>query len=273
MQLEFDPDAPFTGSNRTRPAARASLPLRSDGSHYTSYADAIADLAPPAVFENRLDLSAVSPRTWPASQPVLRLDAAPTSTASTPARHPRTSTPPAAWAPRTGRHRATAIGDPWDPTRRPINLAISTLTIRRDETTGEATFYLHWRDPAKVAHAAGLYQVVPSGIFQPSADASWNELHDFSLWRNLVRELAEELLGASEDHGSTTAPIDVRRLAVRRPALSRPRQRLSQGVLRRPRSRPVDLRNRPTDGPVDRLHDLRRPLRPTWSTGTTKAAS
>ncbi len=100
------------------------------------------------------------------------------------------------------------ICDPWDPRRRPTNIAISTLTIRRDEATGEATFYLHWRDPAKVAHAAGLYQVVPSGIFQPSTDATWNELHDFSLWRNLVRELAEELLGDSEDHGSNTAPIE-----------------------------------------------------------------
>ena len=59
-----------------------------------------------------------------------------------------------------------------------------------------------------MGHAGGLYQVVPSGVFQPSADASWNERHDFSLWRNLTRELSEELLGTSEDHGSDSAPIN-----------------------------------------------------------------
>lgn len=85
------------------------------------------------------------------------------------------------------------IGDPCDPARRPVNLAVSALTLR-----GDAEFFLHWRDPAKVGHAGGLYQVVPSGVFQASAGAE----ADFSLTRFLTREYAEELGGRDEEHGS-----------------------------------------------------------------------
>jgi hypothetical protein len=80
-----------------------------------------------------------------------------------------------------------AIGDPTDLTRRPANMAISALTIR-----GGKEFLLHWRDPAKVGHAGGLYQVVPVGVFQSSGP------DDFDLWRFLLREYAEELLGEPE---------------------------------------------------------------------------
>ena len=41
-----------------------------------------------------------------------------------------------------------------------------------------------------------------------TSEAPWNEANDFSLWRGLLREYAEELLGADEDHGSEHAPID-----------------------------------------------------------------
>jgi hypothetical protein len=67
---------------------------------------------------------------------------------------------------------------------------------------------LHWRDPAKVATAAGVYDVVPAGEFQPSSVALWDRRNDFSLWRNIVREYSEELLGAPEHDGTRTEPID-----------------------------------------------------------------
>ncbi|PPK66639.1 hypothetical protein V5P93_004678 [Actinokineospora auranticolor] len=92
-----------------------------------------------------------------------------------------------------------AIGAPCDPTRRPTNVAISTLTLRVDRHAGTADLYLHWRDPKRVGHAGGLYQVVPVGVFQPAAD----DRADFSLWRCVVREFSEELLGTPE-----TAPTD-----------------------------------------------------------------
>jgi hypothetical protein len=100
------------------------------------------------------------------------------------------------------------FADPCDLRRRPANLAISTLTLRLDRRRGRARFLLHWRDPAKVGHAGGLYQVVPVGVFQPSGEAPWNRQHDFSLWRCMVREFAEELGGHLEDYASDSGPVD-----------------------------------------------------------------
>ena len=100
------------------------------------------------------------------------------------------------------------IDDPCDLARRPANLAITTLTLRLDRSAGRASFLLHWRDPAKVGHAGGLYQVVPVGLFQPSGEAAWNEHNDFSLWRCMIREFDEELRGRSEDYRSENGPIE-----------------------------------------------------------------
>ncbi|MGC2003911.1 hypothetical protein, partial [Trebonia sp.] len=97
---------------------------------------------------------------------------------------------------------------PWDPAARPAVIAAGALTLRHDRAAGTASFPLHWRDPARVGHAGGMYQVIPVGIFQPSGEAPWNEANDFDLWRGMLREFAEELLGADEDHGSERAPID-----------------------------------------------------------------
>ena len=101
-----------------------------------------------------------------------------------------------------------AIGDPCDPSRRPTNFAISTLALRYDRATGAATFLLHRRDPQKVGHAGGLYQVLPTGVFQAAGEAEWNLRNDFDVWRSMIREYAEELLGGSEDYGAERAPID-----------------------------------------------------------------
>jgi hypothetical protein len=98
------------------------------------------------------------------------------------------------------------IADPCDLTRRPANLAITTLTLRFDAATGRASFLMHWRDPAKVGHAGGMYQVIPVGVFQPSGEASWHEREDFSLWRCMLREFDEELRGTPEEYGA--GPVD-----------------------------------------------------------------
>jgi hypothetical protein len=100
------------------------------------------------------------------------------------------------------------VGDPCDLRRRRANLAISTLTLRLDRAAGRASFLLHWRDPAKVGHAGGLYQVVPVGVFQPSGEAAWNLRQDFSLWRCMIREFAEELCGRGEDYANQAGPVD-----------------------------------------------------------------
>ncbi|MQA14699.1 MAG: transcriptional regulator [Pseudonocardiaceae bacterium] len=206
IDLELASETPFAGLASDDPATASLRPERSDGSRYSTYSAAMADLAAPAVFENRstyrllsADLSGKRGRLvfgrgsyfdgiGLGEAVAHEYAAARLNGADTPLRN--------------------EIGDPCDPARRPTNLAISTLTVRHDPATGDASFLLHWRDPAKVGHAGGLYMVIPVGIFQATDDQPWNELNDFSLWRCIVREYAEELLGEPEDHGSGLAPID-----------------------------------------------------------------
>jgi hypothetical protein len=104
--------------------------------------------------------------------------------------------------------RDLVVGDdPFDPARRAIIPAITTLTIRLRRYPAEPSFLLHWRDPAKVATAAGIYDVIAAGEFQPSSVALWDRRNDFDLWRNVVREYAEELLGEPEHDGTRSRPI------------------------------------------------------------------
>lgn len=60
----------------------------------------------------------------------------------------------------------------------------------------------------RVATAAGVYDVIPAGEFQPASVALWDRRNDFDLWRNIVREYSEELLGTPEHDRTRTKPID-----------------------------------------------------------------
>jgi hypothetical protein len=187
------------------PASRL-LPCRADGRRYHRYSEAMGALAAPGIFEDRptyrlLEADLTGPRARLAFGRGSYFDGVDTGEASA---HEYA-------AARLGSAAAglrEAIGDPRDLAGRPVNLAISTLTIRRDRGSGHASTLLHWRDPAKVGHAGGLYQAIPVGVFQPSGYAAWNERNDFSLWRCMLREFAEELCGEDEDRGSEQAPID-----------------------------------------------------------------
>jgi hypothetical protein len=182
------------------------LPLRADGTRYRRYSEAMAELAAPLVFENRATYRLTE----------AGLGARPPRLVFTGGRYfDGIDTGEAAAheyaAARLGLAAAglrERFADPCDLRRRPANLAISTLTLRLDRGAGRASFLLHWRDPAKVGHAGGLYQVIPVGVFQPSGEAPWNRQHDFSLWRCMIREFAEELGGRSEDYASDSAPVD-----------------------------------------------------------------
>ena len=173
-----------------------------------------------------------------------------------------------------GTHRPAGpcarIADPCDLTRRPANLAITTLTLRFDAATGRASFLLHWRDPAKVGHAGGMYQVIPVGVFQPSGEASWHEREDFSLWRCMLREFDEELRGAPEEYGA--GPVDYDVLAVRPAHGRRAGPGPDPGVVPGPRRRPADLRHRPAHRGGDRQPGVRRAVQPGPAAATTRAA-
>ena len=175
----------------------APLPGRPDGTRYPRYSDALRALAAPAVFENRPTYRLTEAALAPGASRLAfsrghYFDAVDTGEA---AAHEFAAT---RLDGRPARLRSL-LADPCDLRSRPANLAISTLTLRRDGD--RASFLLHWRDPAKVGHAGGMYQVIPVGVFQPSGPEPWHERRDFSLWRCMLREFDEELRGRSEEYG------------------------------------------------------------------------
>jgi hypothetical protein len=102
----------------------------------------------------------------------------------------------------------TVIGDPFDCAQRAVIPAVTMLTIRLRRYRAELSFLLHWCDPEKVATAAGVCDVIPAGEFQPASVALWDRRNDFDLWRNIVREYSEELLGTPEHDGTRSKPVD-----------------------------------------------------------------
>ena len=207
IRLGFLPGVPLPRVTDVAARAPSLFPERPDGFPYRRHSDVIRELAAPAVFENRTtyrlteaDLTAGQPRL--AFGMGRYFDGIDVGGA---AAHEYAAADLGLLA---GQDLRAAIGDPCDLAARPAVMAISTLTLRYDRAAGTASFPLHYRDPARVGHAGGMYQVIPVGVFQPSGEASWNVAGDFGLWRCMLREFAEELLGADEDHGSETLPID-----------------------------------------------------------------
>jgi hypothetical protein len=207
IRLDFRPQTPPPVLPDVATVAPFALPTRADGSRYRRYCDVIEALAPPAVFENRPIYRLVS-ADLAGDQPRLAF-ARGRFFDGINVGGPAAFEYAAAALGITGRHAyREAFGDPTNLNVRSSAMATCALTLRYDRAKGTATFPMHYRDPALVGHAGGLYQVIPVGIFQPSGEAAWNEGNDFDLWRGLLREYAEELLGASEEYGSEDAPID-----------------------------------------------------------------
>lgn len=212
VQLRWAEPAPAPPVSGTSPASAHLRPRSADGHRYPTYADAVAALDPPASFENR-------PTYRPLAASLIDSTGGPhldltrgryfdtVSVAEALAHEFAAALPdgPAEIGMDSLPFRA-AIGDPCDLMRRPASVAVSTLTLRRSPAGG-ASFLLHWRDPAKVTHAGGLYQVVPVGVFQPASDTPESERGDLSLWRAMVREFSEELLDTPEDYTSDDGPF------------------------------------------------------------------
>lgn len=212
IRLSLRLDAPRPRITDAAAISPALFPRRSDGTSYQRHSDVLGELATPAVFENRItyrltgaDLAGENPYLdFSLGRYFDGIDvggAAAHEYAAAELRLMERGT-------RGSRHLRAAVGNPFDLGSRPAIMAVSALTIRHAPDSGTATFPLHWRDPARVGHAGGMFQVIPVGIFQPSGEAAWNVDNDFSLWRGMLREYAEELIGRDEDHGSETAPID-----------------------------------------------------------------
>lgn len=204
--MQYTPDAAFGGITGTEPVVQRLLPVRADGTRYRSYSDAVAALAAPGIFENRstyrlrrADLQSSPHMVFGRGTYFDGIDVGDAVA------HEFTA---AVLGEITTHDFRAAIGDPCDPACRPMNVALSALTLRYDRTTGAASFPLHRRDGATVGHAGGMYQVLPVGIFQPASEQPWNAENDFSLWRCILREFAEELRGEAEDYETNRGPID-----------------------------------------------------------------
>jgi hypothetical protein len=199
-------------------AAAHVLPRSGTGQAYPTYAAAIEALDRPALFENRVCyrlLDADLGGTDPASRPGLRFGAsryfdAVNLGAAVGHELAAACAASGSWA-APGSAAAlplrASVGDPCALPHRSALTAITTLTLRRARD-GTASFLLHWRDPARVNHAGGLYQVMPAGIFQPVSAAPAAQRHDFSLWRCMIREFSEELLGGSEEYPTRGGRLD-----------------------------------------------------------------
>lgn len=210
IRLEWSDNPPPVSITGSEPEAAATLPLRAPGKSFPRYTSAVRYLDPPKLFENRtsyrlldVDLRDDPRMTFGLAAYFDKLDLAEAIAHEM-----------AIAAERAGKKLDWSelplrglIGDPFDMERRYIIPAIETLTLRRNRETGEATFLLHWRDPAKVATSAGIYGLIPAGEFQPSTVATHDRENDFSLWRSMVREYSEEILGDPERDGSSGEPL------------------------------------------------------------------
>jgi hypothetical protein len=203
VSLRWDPTAPPARVDGTEPQSQAVRPVASGGRRLVDYAEALAELDPPRLLENRTcyRLTGVSLRggarlTFGVSTYFAGLSVGEAAAHEFAAWHMnRPARPRLADLP----FRDLA-GHPADLAGRAVNPAISMLTLRR-ERDGRSTFLLHHRDAAQVAHGGGLYQVIPVGVFQPSRDTSAALRADFDLWRCAAREYSEELLGGAETYG------------------------------------------------------------------------
>jgi len=188
------------------------LPLTDRGQRYRGYSRAVRDLVRPRLLENRLSyrLLNLTPTTIGLTLTLGTTTFFEVFDVKQAIAHEFK----AAWL---ANHRTTPswdtlplramLGDPFDPHQLLMSPGISTLTIRRDPH-GDHQFVLHERDGGKVADGGGLCHVTPAGEFQPSSLNPTEVRNDCCLWRNIMREFSEELLGNPEHDGSSARTID-----------------------------------------------------------------
>jgi transcriptional regulator with XRE-family HTH domain len=192
------------------PEAGPVLPLSAPDQRYHRYSRAIRDLDRPTLFESRSSFRLMEVDTSDPASPRMgfgrttyfeMVDVCEAAAHELAAVH--MAGKPVEWPALSFRR---LIGDPFDLMRRPVAPSVNTLTIRRDGRGG--SFILHDRNSSHVAVAGGMYHVMPAGMFQPSSISPVDEVNDFDLWRNVMREFSEEFLGNPEHDGSGGQSID-----------------------------------------------------------------
>jgi transcriptional regulator with XRE-family HTH domain len=202
------------------PQAMAVRPWAPDGRRYGRYSQAIRELDPPRLFENRVsyrlhdlawDAAGGGTLTFGATTYFEAVDVCEALAHELAAAHLEftptgTSVATPSWRQLPFRK---LIDDPFDPSRRPLLPSINTLTIRKADSS--CSFMLHSRDAGRVAVCGGMFHVMPAGVFQPSSMSRAACSHDFDLWRNMMREYSEEFLGNLEHDGNLGTLVDYER--------------------------------------------------------------
>ena len=220
LSLTLDEGPQIVSVTGREPATAGVRPLRTDHTRFDSYTSAIKHLDRPALFESRpsyrlLDTHMPGRRLrFGLAAYFDKLDVSEALGHEMAAACMTNGIPDDPARLRAKLRFRELIEDPFDTRCRAIVPAVTTLTIRLRRFPAEPSFLLHWRDPAKVATAGGMYDVIPAGEFQPSSVALWDRQNDFDLWRNMVREYSEELLGTPEHDGTRTEPIDYQSWAL-----------------------------------------------------------
>ncbi|GLY99885.1 hypothetical protein [Actinoplanes sp. NBRC 103695] len=185
---------------------RHVLPFRAPGKRFDSYSSAMAALCPPGIFRNQpsyrmtaFDLTADPP--WVTFGMCQYFDMIDVSEALAHEMSVEVG--------QKFRLRSEFLRDALAMDRRVVLPSIGTLTIVR-RRAADPIIFLHERSGIALAIATDLYQVIPAGAFQPASRMPQGYLEDdLNLWRNVMREFAEELLGEDEYSGAKSGrPID-----------------------------------------------------------------
>ncbi|MFK4593849.1 hypothetical protein RKD30_000516 [Streptomyces pristinaespiralis] len=195
-------------------AAQRSLPKETRSQRYERYSSALGDLARPALFEDRPSFRLVradwshpdGPRLYFGAGQYFDLidqnEAVAHELAEATRREPGR-------LPSRGRlpMRGLLADDPLLLARRKVLPSVGTLTLRRTPD-GQASFFLLKRGKGKVATGEETYGPLPGGMIQPASLSPLAHRRDLSLWRVIMREYNEELLGAPEATGDTGTEVD-----------------------------------------------------------------
>lgn len=195
-------------------AGRRYLPQETRTRRYQRYSSAMGDLARPALFEDRPSFRLLRADWAHADGP--SLDFGPgqyfdlidqnealahelaVATRRKPGRLPFWGQLPM---------RQLLTDDPLLLGRRKVLPSVGTLTLRRTPD-GQASFFLLLRGKGRVATGEGIFGPLPGGMIQPASVSPHAHRRDLSLWRVIMREYNEELLGAPEATGDSGTEVE-----------------------------------------------------------------
>ncbi|MDT6985077.1 transcriptional regulator [Streptomyces lusitanus] len=207
-------DAPPPVNPRLLAAARRCLPKESKRRRYERYSAAMGELARPALYENRPSFRLIHADWSDPEGPRLvfgtgqyfdlidQNEAVAHELAAATNRRPETRP---RW--KALPLRSLLARDPLSLTERAVLPSIGTLTVRRTPD-GEGTFFLLLRGADHVATGENVYGPLPAGMIQPASLSPLAHLQDLNLWRTVMREYNEELLGAPEAQGDSGTEVD-----------------------------------------------------------------